>query len=225
MQSKIRLSPEYGMLEAHLQPGESVIAESGAMVAMDPSISLESKARGGILKGLKRAALGGESFFQSTFTAQNSPGRVFLAPSAPGDILEVELQEGRSLLMQSGCYLASTPEISIDTKWGGARGFFSGTGMFLVKAVGPGKVWVTSFGALIEQQVENEFTVDTGHIVAFDDTLDYRISKVGGLKGLFFSGEGLVARFSGRGVVRIQTRNPMSLASFLAPYRPQKKSN
>jgi uncharacterized protein (TIGR00266 family) len=224
MQSKIELNPEYAMLEVEIMPGEKLIAESGAMVAMDSAIKLTSKSRGGILKGLKRKVLGGESFFQSTYEAENQPGKVYLAPGAPGDIKEFELAPGQSLMIQSSCYMASTPEVNLDTKWGGAKGFFSGTGMFLLKATGPGKVWITSFGALATQEVESAFTVDTGHIVAFEETLDYGISKVGGLKGLLFSGEGLVAKFSGHGKLFIQTRNPSSFAAFLNPFRPVEKN-
>jgi uncharacterized protein (TIGR00266 family) len=224
MHSKIELSPEYALLVVELSPGEKVVAESGAMVAMDTNVKLTSQARGGILKGLKRKMLGGESFFQSTFEAEGTAGKVYLAPGAPGDIAEVELGPGQSLMIQSSCYLASTPDVNIDTKWGGAKGFFSGTGMFLVKASGPGKVWITSFGAMALQEVSGGYTVDTGHIVAFDETLQYSISKVGGLKGLLFSGEGLVARFSGNGRIRMQTRNPSSFAAFLHPFRPVEKN-
>ncbi len=225
MESKIELSPEYGLLEVLLRPGEKLVAESGAMVAMDSSIKLTSKARGGVLKGLKRKMLGGESFFQSTYEAENQPGKVWLAPGAPGDIKEVELAPGKSLMVQSSCYMASTPDVQLDTKWGGAKGFFSGTGMFLLKATGPGTVWITSFGAMAVQEVSGGFTVDTGHIVAFDETLQYHISKVGGLKGLLFSGEGLVAKFSGHGQIHMQTRNPSSFAAFLHPFRPVEKAN
>ena len=224
MQTQIELSPEYAMVQVILNPGEKIIAESGAMVAMDSTIKLTSKSRGGILKGLKRKMLGGESFFQSTFEAEGKPGRVMLAPGAPGDISEIDLSQGQSLMIQSACYMASTPDVTLDTKWGGAKGFFSGTGMFLLKASGPGKVWVTSFGAMAQQQISGGYTVDTGHIVAFEDTLDYNISKVGGLKGLLFSGEGFVARFTGQGTVYIQTRNPASFAAFLHPFRPVQKN-
>jgi uncharacterized protein (TIGR00266 family) len=225
MEAKIELNPEYGLLEVLLGAGEKLVAESGAMVAMDSHIKLTSKSRGGVLKGLKRKMLGGESFFQSTFEATGSPGRVMLAPGAPGDIKEVELAANQSLMIQSSCYMASTPDVTLDTKWGGAKGFFSGTGMFLLKATGPGKVWITSFGALAQQDVNGGYTVDTGHIVAFDETLQYSISKVGGLKGLLFSGEGLVAKFSGHGKLHMQTRNPASFAAFLHPFRPVPKNN
>ena len=225
METNINLKPEYAMLEVTLQPGEKLVAESGAMVAMDSDIKLTSKSRGGMLKGLKRKMLGGESFFQSTFEAESKPATVYLAPGAPGDIIGKELAENESIMIQSSCYMASTESVQLDTKWGGAKGFFSGTGMFLLKATGPGFVWLTSFGAMDEIDVETEYVLDTGHIVAFEQTLEYKISKVGGLKGMFLSGEGFVARFSGQGKLYFQTRNPDSFASFLHPFRPVKNNN
>ncbi len=224
MQSRIELNPEYALLEVALNPGEKVVSESGAMVGMDSSLKLTAQSRGGILKGLARKMLGGESFFQSTFEAESAPGRVYLAPGSPGDIFEVTLPAGRSLMLQSSAYLASTPDVSLDTKWGGAKGFFSGAGLFLLRATGPGKVWFNSFGAMATEAVTGSFVVDTGHIVGFEETLNYSISKVGGLKGLLFSGEGLIARFTGTGTVYIQTRNPASFAAFLNPFRPVKNN-
>ena len=148
-----------------------------------------------------------------------------LAPGAPGDIMAFDLAPGKSLMIQSSAYLAATPDVTLDTKWGGAKGFFSGVGMFLLKASGPGTVFVCSYGAIYPKRCEGEYIVDTDHIVAFEDTVQYSISKVGGIKSLFFGGEGLVARFAGSGMIYAQTRSPGSLAAFLHPYRPVKNNN
>ena len=137
----------------------------------------------------------------------------------------LERLETRSLMTQSSAYLASTPEVTLDTKWGGARGFFSGVGLFLLKASGPGTVFVASYGAVLSKQCEGEYIIDTDHIVAFQDTLKYGITKVGGIKSLFLGGEGLVAKFSGQGMIYAQTRSPSALAGFLHPYRPTKSNN
>ena len=91
--------------------------------------------------------------------------------------------------------------------------------MFLLKASGVGDLFISSYGAVHPVQVQGTYTVDTGHIVAFQETLQYSIRKVGGLKSLFFSGEGLVCEFSGHGMLWLQTRNPTTLASFMHPYR------
>ena len=225
MEHTISIKPDFAMLEVVLDPGESLVAESGAMVGMDPHVEMKGTARGGLLKGLRRKVLGGESFFQTTFTGAVKPGRVFLAPGAPGDIEAKELEAGDGLLIQSSCFLACTSDVNLDTSWGGARGFFSGTGLFLLKAKGPGIVWFTSFGGLNQVPVMGDYIVDTGHIVAFDEGLDYGVEAVRGIKSLFLSGEGLVARFKGVGNVWMQTRSSGPFAAFLHPFRPVKKKS
>lgn len=224
MQHKIEIKPEYAMLDITLEPGEKLIAESGAMVGMDTHLKMSAQSRGGMLKGLKRKLLAGESFFQTTFTAKDRPGQVLLAPGSPGDIEEMTLEPNQNLMLQSSAFTASTENVVLDTKWDGAKGFFSGAGMFLLKATGPGTVWFSTFGAVRPIEVQDEYVVDTGHIVAFQETLNYSISKVGGLKGLLFSGEGLVARFKGQGTLWVQTRNPSNFATYLHPFRPVEKN-
>ena len=121
--------------------------------------------------------------------------------------------------------LASGTDVEVDSKWGGAKTFFGGEGLFMLKVSGQGPVWLSSYGAIHQVDVSGSYTVDTGHIVAFDETLTFQINKVGGMKSLFFSGEGLVCEFSGNGRLWIQTRNAPSLASFLHPFRPVKQNN
>jgi uncharacterized protein (TIGR00266 family) len=111
--------------------------------------------------------------------------------------------------------------MTLDTKWGGAKGFFAGVGLFLLKVTGPGDLFYACYGAMHEVEVGPAgYTCDTGHIVAFTEGLQYAIRKFGGFKGLFFSGEGLVCDFSGHGKLVLQTRNAGALASFLEPFRP-----
>jgi uncharacterized protein (TIGR00266 family) len=225
MHYEIKSSPDFAIIDCRLGKGESIVAESGAMVSMSPTVTMKTQARGGILAAAKRKLLGGESLFQNTFTAEEDNGQVMLAPGSPGDIIAFDLEPDRSLMIQSSAYVAATPDVTLDTKWGGAKGFFSGTGLFLLKATGPGTVFVASYGAIYPKQCDGEYIVDTDHIVAFQDSVSYRISKVGGIKSLFFGGEGLVARFSGTGTIYAQTRSPSSLASFLHPYRRVQNNN
>ena len=225
MKYEIKSSPDFAMIDCRLDTGESIIAESGAMVSMSAGISIKTQARGGILAAAKRKLLGGESLFQNTFTAGADDQQVMLAPGSPGDIVSFDLEPGKSLMIQSSAYVAATPDVTLDTKWGGAKGFFSGVGMFLLKATGPGTVFVASYGAIYPKKCEGEYIVDTDHIAAFEDSVSYNISKVGGIKSLFLGGEGLVARFSGTGMIYAQTRSPASLASFLHPYRRVQSNN
>jgi uncharacterized protein (TIGR00266 family) len=225
MQFEIKSSPDFAFLQCELDAGESIVSESGAMISMSSNIKIKTEARGGVLAAAKRKLLGGESLFQNTFTADGGSGRVLLAPGSPGDIISFDLDPGKSLMIQSSAYLAATTDVTLDTKWGGAKGFFSGVGMFLLKATGPGTVFVASYGAIYPKKCTDAYIVDTDHIVAFEDTVEYNISKVGGIKSLFLGGEGLVARFSGQGMLYAQTRSPSSLAGFLHPFRPVKNRN
>lgn len=221
MHHEIILKPDYSMLKVGLQTGEAVSAESGAMVAMDGGIKLETAVKGGLLKGLKRSVFGGESFFVNTFSAADGAGNVYLAPPVPGDLHHIELSD-ETLYLQSGSYLASSPSIEVDSKWGGAKSFFGGEGLFMLQCSGSGELWFSSFGAIHEVKVEGSYIVDTGAIVAFDPSLQYNIKSVGGLKSLLFSGEGLVCEFSGVGRLYIQTRKPPSFISWIHPFRPKK---
>jgi len=223
MKYEIIDSPDFALLELVLGQGETVVAESGAMVAMDTSITVETSMRGGLLGAAKRKLLGGESLFQNTYRSQSAGQRIYFAAAAEGDLKAKQLAAGEEFFLQSGSYVAHHGEgLVIDTKFGGMRGFFSGVGLFLLRIVGPGTVFYGSYGALHEVTLDNGlgYTVDTGHIVGFTSGLKYQIGTFGGMKGLFFSGEGLVANFSGQGSVFVQTRNAGNLASFLHPFRP-----
>ncbi len=192
-------------------------------MGMSTGLSLETNMKGGIMGAAKRA-LGGESLFLNTYTATEDNQRLDIAPSAPGDLKHIEMV-GKDVMVQSGSYCCCTPEVSLDTKWGGAKSFFGGEGLFLLKASGQGDLYVSSYGAIHPLEVKGSYIVDTSHIVAFDATLQYNVRKVGGLKSLFFSGEGLVVEFSGTGRLWIQTRAVPALASFLHPFRAVQSNN
>jgi uncharacterized protein (TIGR00266 family) len=222
LQTEIRHGTDFASLWVRFdQPGESLLVEAGAMIARDPALSMTTAMRGGLGASLKRSLLGGESLFQNTFTANAAGQTLRLAPAVEGSIVERELHPGEVLLLQSGAFVACTPGVQLDTTWGGAKGFF-GAGLFLLKASGAGKVWFATYGALHERRLDGResYVVDNAHLVAFDGTLSYRVEKVGGLKSLLFSGEGLVCRLEGQGRVWMQTRSPSSLAWFLHPFRP-----
>ena len=117
----------------------------------------------------------------------------------------------------AGCFLACTPRVNIKAKFGGFKALFSGEGAFLLEASGNGELFFNSFGGIVEKQINGEFIVDTGHVVAFDPSLDYTISGMGNFKSTMLSGEGLVMRFRGSGKLYLQTRNVSSVASWLTP--------
>ena len=203
-----------------LDQGEAFKAESGAMVSMSGTVDIQTRMQGGFLSAVARKVLTSESFFQNTFTAARGPGEVTFAPSLPGDIRVREMQ-GDTMILQSGAYLASHPGIEVETKWGGARTFFAREGLFLLRAFGAGPLLFSSYGAIVEVAVPpSGYIVDTGHLVAFEPTLQWEVDKVGGLKSLLFSGEGLVCRFGGAGRLWMQTR---SFDSFLGEILPHVK--
>jgi uncharacterized protein (TIGR00266 family) len=225
MDHTIDYRPSFALLTISLDAGESVRAEAGAMVSYSDGVSVETSASGGVLGSLKRSVLGGESFFQNTFTAETA-GEVTLAPPLAGDIVEYEL-DGESILVQSGSYMASETEVEIDTKFGGGRSFFGGEGLFLLKATGTGPVYLSSYGAIHEVELDagEEYTVDTGHIVAFEESASFDVRRVGGLKSTLFSGEGLVCTFTGPGKVWLQTRSQDALLAWLIPKLPTSNGN
>ena len=230
MQEHIEFNPSYSLLTLARNPGESVNVEPGAMVSMS-GMSMQTGMSGGggfggFLKSMAKSAFGGESFFLNTYSAGPQGGWVSLAPGQPGDIQHTDIQPGRQIFIQSGSYLASTPNIKTDTKFQGAKGFFSGESLFFIRAFTedgqPGRTWFNSYGAMKEIPIQpgQVVTIDTGHVVAFDDSVTYEIGKVGGMKSFMFGGEGIVMHFSGQGRVWIQTRNLASLASNLIPFWP-----
>jgi len=217
MKCEVLYRPSYSLLKVDLERGESLSAEAGAMVSMSSTIEIETSMRSGLMGALKRRLLTKESFFVNTFTARE-PGEVTLAPSVPGDIYAIDLA-GRTLYAQSGAYVASSPQIQIDTQWGGAKTFFSKQGLFLLKITGTGKVFLSSFGAVheVDLKAAEKHVVDTGHMVAFTETVQYTVRRVGGLKSTLLSGEGLVCDLTGPGKVLIQSRSQDAFLSWLAP--------
>ena len=222
MQSHIHYQPSYSLLQLILQDGESIQAEAGAMVSMTPNVQMKTQARGGVLGGLKRAVLGGESFFINTFTCGGGEGEITLAPSLPGDMMHIPMTGG-TMYLQSGSYIVSTPGINVDVSWGGARAFFSGEGFFLLKCDGVGDLFVSSYGAIhpVELAAGQSYVVDTGHMVAFEGTMTYSVRGSGGLKETLLSGEGLVCDFVGPGRLYLQTRSMDAFLKFIIPRLPK----
>ena len=218
MQITLEHGTAFTLARVALAPGETVRAESGAMVSMTGGVTIQTKMQGGFLKSLARSVLTSESFFQNTFTAERGPGEVTFAPSLPGDIRLAQMQ-GEPLILQSGAYLASDPSIEIETSWGGAKGFFGREGLFLLRASGRGPLLFSSYGAIVEVDVPSDgYVVDTGHVVAFEPSLKWEVSRIGGLKSTIFSGEGLVSRFAGRGKLWLQTRSFDAFIGTIKPY-------
>ncbi len=212
--------PDYAFLTVQLKANETIKVEASAMATMDTNLKMKTKLKGGLGRFLT-----GESIFVNDFTAENVPGEIGIAPAAPGDLAHVYLR-GETIFLQNSAFVACDPGVNLETKWQGlTKGFFSGESFFLVRASGQGDLWFNTYGGMIELDIEDDYVVDTGNIVAFTDGLEYSISKVGGYKSLFFSGEGLVCRFKGKGKVWIQTRTSAAFVSWAHWFRPVQNSN
>ncbi len=224
MQVEIAASPAFSFGTVTIPPGGEVQVEAGAMAAYSDGVEVETKARGGIMQGLRRSVLGGESFFINTFRAPGG-GSVSVAPSLPGDMTMVNVDAAHALFVQSGSWIASDPGLDVDTKWGGSKTFFSGAGLFLLKCTGQGDLLMSSYGAILTRTLApgEGYTLDTGHVVAFDDTIQYTVHKAGNWKTTILGGEGLVTRFVGPGRLWLQTRSPTDFLGWLIPKLPTQR--
>ncbi|MGB1384961.1 MAG: TIGR00266 family protein [Flavobacteriales bacterium] len=207
-------------VEIELDPQETVVAEAGAMNWMESDIEFEarmgdgSEASTGILGGLMSAGkrlLTGESLFMTHFTNRGvQKRRVAFASPYPGKIMPVNLgQRGGTLMCQKDAFLcaAKGTKVSIAFNKRLGAGFFGGEGFILQKLQGDGMAFLHAGGTVVERHLNNEtLRVDTGCIVAFSTGIDYDIEAAGGLKSMFFGGEGLfLATLRGTGTVYLQT--------------------
>ncbi len=208
--------------------GDKFTAETGAMVAMSTGLQVETSTRSrgqqGILAGLKRM-LAGENFFLNHYTATRDGEELIIAPDLLGDVEVIELR-GTKVVVESGGWLGSTEGVAIDMSYQGfGVGMLGGEGMFWITCSGIGSAVVSAFGCIYRIDVVDSYVVDTGHVVAYEDTLQMSIGKanpswIGSLVG----GEGLVSRFSGSGALWCQSHNAFAFGALLGPtLTPRKK--
>lgn len=215
MQYEISGGDAYAVLSVTLKPGDQVVSESGAMAWMDSHVKVETAARGGMLAGLSRKLLTGESFFQNTYRVEEQPGTVAFVPGSPGTIVAHEMTG--DLNLEKGAYLASSPGVTIHAKFEGLKGLFN-EGLFVMRATGQGTLFFGGYGDVKEVQVDGDYLVDNGYAVAWDAGLTYKLTKARKIRSFLF-GDQLLLRFSGRGRVWVQSRSAVGLANFFHPYR------
>jgi len=232
MQIDVEARPSYGLAVVKLDQGDALVAEAGAMVAMDPGLGVETGFMGvggggfvdwlkAALAGLARKFLAGESMFVNTFKAKTADGgEVMLAPSMVGDIEHIDLSGGKRITVQAESYLASSPKVKVGLIWGGISMLLSGEGAFFLDCKGEGDLLINSYGAIEKVEIDGAYVVDTGHVVAWEGDLKYNLKKAGGWKSAMFSGEGMVLEFNGKGTVWLQTRNIGSFISWITPFFP-----
>lgn len=209
--------PDFSFLTITVPADKTIKVEATSMATMDTNMQMKTKMKGGF-----KRILTGESLFINEFTAEGAEAEIGIAPSAYGDMSHFYL-DGHVVYLQGSAFVASGMDIVVESKWQGwKKALFSGERMFLIKCSGKGDLWFNSYGGIVPVDIDGDYVIDTGHIVAFTDGLEYKISKVGNYKSLFFSGEGFVCRFSGKGKAWIQTRKLPAFTSWVYPYRPTK---
>ncbi|MBD90741.1 MAG: TIGR00266 family protein [Deltaproteobacteria bacterium] len=213
MKVEVRHRPSFATIFAELGPGDSITAESDAMASMDSDVEMTTGFNGGFLLGLLLKFFGGESLFVNTFRTLKEKAQLVLTQGTPGDIQEVDLQ-GQTLLLQPGAFIAATSGIKIGVGWAGFASFIGREGLFRLKVSGTGKVWFGAYGGIFERDVDREYVVDTGHLVAYEPTISLKMALAGGIFSSFFSGEGLVSRVQGQGRIYLQSRSMDGLAAW-----------
>lgn len=219
------LYPEaFPIVKISLKRGEKIKAESDAMIAMSATVDVEGKLEGGILSGLARKFLSGESMFFQELAANRGDGEVLLAHSQPGGILDLELDGSYGLRIQKNGFLAGSEGIEVETKMQNIfNGLVGGEGLFILGVKGRGTVFVSSYGVIhpINLAAGEEIIIDSGHLVAWPDYMNYTVEKASnGWISSFTSGEMAVCRFRGPGVVLIQTRNLDSFENWIRSLIP-----
>ncbi len=224
MEVTIKHQPAFSLAVVKLGSNEQIKVEPGAMVSHSDGLTTETKAQGGLFGGLKRM-VAGESFFQNTWKAPAQGGEITLAADLPGDMITLQIN-GSDFMLRSGAYVASEMGVTMDASWGGAKGFFGGGGLVLLKVNGQGQAIACSYGAIEERVLASgqSYVVDTGHIVGFDATVQFAVQGSGGWKSTLLGGEGLVCRLTGPGRVLMQSRSEEAFLGWLLPKLPNKSN-
>lgn len=208
----------------HLEGGERMITESGAMAWMSPNMKMETSSNGGIGKAFGRL-FSGDSFFQNIYTAMGGNGLIAFASSFPGSIRPFEVFPGQEIILQKSAFLAGEAGVDLSVhfhkKMG--SGLFGGEGFILQKVSGHGTVFAEFDGHVVEYELQpgQQIVVDTGHLAAMSASCQMDIQSVPGVKNMLFGGEGIFNTvITGPGHVWLQTMPIVNVAGALRPYMP-----
>ena len=228
---EITHGPSFAMLRVDLQPGQTLVAEAGSMVARQSHVNMDVKMNAGGSAGffavvkaffiaLLRKIVGGETFFVNHFTSPQQ-GSVWVAPTLSGTIAH-RAMNGETITLSTGAYVASAGDFEMKLKFGGLKGLLAKEGAFFLEITGHGDLFFNSYGGVHAVDINGPFMVDNGHLVGWEGNLEMKIKSAGGgMLGFMASGEGLVVQFEGQGRVYIQSRNLGSLVGWLTPLLPR----
>jgi uncharacterized protein (TIGR00266 family) len=212
MEAEIRNKPSFANVLVKLSAGDSIIAEADAMASMSSSVNIKTKWSGGPMKAIARRIFGGESMFVNVFSTDTA-GEVVLTQPFPGDIVCLELNN-TTMYLQPGAFLACEPTVKLGMGWAGFKMLIAREGLFRLRVSGMGKVWFGAYGGIFTRDIDEEFTVDSGHLVAYEPTIKIRVGMAGSMLTSLMSGEGLVTKVSGPGKIYMQSRSFGGLAAW-----------
>ncbi|MDH5463453.1 MAG: TIGR00266 family protein [Nitrosopumilus sp.] len=214
-----------GIIHVSMNKGDKITAEAGSLVFIKGDIeTITSMRKGGFLKTLKTAALGGESFFVNNFIAQEDNCTLGLTGNMLGDIEVINVKE--EFIVQSGAYVGSTNDLTLDTQWQGfTKGIF-GSNLFMLKTLGDGDMFVNAWGGILSMILKDgeKMILDNYQLVAMSASADYRVTKHGGLKTSILGGEALVIEITGPGTIYYQTKNFTEFVRALIPFLPRRNN-
>lgn len=210
------------VLEVTLDSGESMYTESGGMSWMSENIKMKTDSHGGLMKGIGRM-FSGESLFMTTYSAQAGGEEIAFAPEFPGKIIHRDLGSDENIIAQRDAFMCaiSSVDLSIHLRKKLGAGLFGGEGFIMQQLTGPGDVFFELSGDIVERELESGETmkIDPGHTGLYESSVDMDISRVKGVKNMFFGGEGLLlATLTGPGKIWLQSMPLMNLAARLNPY-------
>lgn len=213
-------------VEVTMEAGESMFTQSGGMAWMTEGIDMDTNMKGGLMKGIGRM-FAGESLFMATYTANKTEATIAFASTVPGQIVPIDLSQKNGIICQKGAFLCAQPNVNLEVTFTKklSSGFFGGEGFILQSMTGNGMVFLEIDGDLIEKDLApgEVIKVDTGNVVAFDNSVNYEIETVKGIKNIFLGGEGLfLTKLTGPGKVLLQTQNFNEFAGRVIKMIPSK---
>lgn len=206
--------------------GEAMYTQSGGMAWMSEGVTMDSNMRGGIGKAFGRM-FSGESLFMATYQAERAGTSIAFASTVAGEVLPINIGERGKIICQKGAFLCAEESVELAVTFTKkiSAGFFGGEGFILQSISGKGMVFLEIDGNKVEKDLAagEVIKVDTGNVVAFDESVQYEIETVKGLKNIFLGGEGLfLTKLTGPGKVILQTQNFGEFAGRIARLIPGK---
>ncbi|AFZ70089.1 TIGR00266 family protein [Caldisphaera lagunensis DSM 15908] len=215
------IGSEFQYLLVDLQPGEEIYVDGSHVIYKDKSVTLNAKMVGGFLSALKREITGTTFFLLEAI----GPGKIALSSPLAGKVVKIDLGN-RGILVEHTSFLASENTVKYESKLGSlTAGLFGGEGIFLAKLEGKGSVFLHAVGQVNELYLNNqELQVEAAHLLAFEEGLNYGITRVGNLKTMLFGDEGLFfVNLSGTGKVWVKSSSRRDVALSIYKYLPRRQ--